>query len=105
VTSYVMISANGQALSATGQLYNAFSGNLQRGQQMEQAGDIISGPLLGFPKLIATGNLEKAQRLANLESFVTAGAGLVDSVASKKVIQSAVDFGLSAVGLAGDDCN
>lgn len=98
---YDTTSAIGQATSATGQFVIALSENPQAGQQIQQVGDIMSGPATGISTLMITGDAATAQRNANFESFIFSGAGLVDSMASKNVIQSAVDFGLSALGLVG----
>jgi RHS repeat-associated protein len=103
---YDALSASGQALSGMGQIYIAASSNLQGGQEIQQAGDIISGPLFGVPTLIATKNAATAQTWANRESFLTAGAGFVNSKTITGAIQSTADFGLSVMGLASDDgCN
>jgi len=103
---YGVITSQGQVLSGMGQLYTAFSGNLPAGQGIQQAGDIIAGPLVGVPTLVATQNPATAQRAANYESFITAGTGFVNSKGFGEAVQGAVDLGLSAMGLAGDDgCN
>jgi RHS repeat-associated protein len=103
---YGVISSQGQVLSGMGQLYTSFSGNLPAGQGIQQAGDIMAGPLVGVPTLAATQNPATAQRAANYESFITAGTGFVNSKGFSEAVQGAVDFGLSAMGLAGgDSCN
>jgi len=99
---YNFISATGQAASGMGQIYTAASGDLQGGQQIQKAGDIASGPLTGVPTLIYTGNAASAQQVASYESALTAGAGLLDSKTSTQLLQGAVDFALSAIGLGGD---
>ncbi len=60
--------------------------------------------MTGSPTLVATGNVETAQKVANAESTATAGAGLLNNMNTKQVIQTAVDFSLSAFGMAGEDC-
>jgi hypothetical protein len=42
--------------------------------------------------------------MANAESFLTAGAGLINSNKATQAIKNGVDFGLSAMGLAGGGC-
>ena len=103
---YGIFTSQAQVASGAAQLYTAFSGDLQGGQGMQQVGDIMAGPVLGVPTLVATQNGATAQRAANYESVVTAGSGLVNSKGFGEAVQGAVDFGLSAMGLAGDDgCN
>lgn len=62
----------------------------------------MAGPVVGLTTLAATQNMARAQGAANYESFISAGTGLVNSRTITAGIASAVDFGLSAVGLAGD---
>jgi len=101
-TVYGVTSIGGQAIAGTGQLYTAFGGNAQTGEQLSQVGDILSGPISGLTTLIGSGgNLAQAQQNANLESTITAGAGLVNS----KGFAEAVDFGLSLFGLSGAGCH
>ena len=102
IAGYAAFSSQGQVLSGMGQLYTAFSGNLAAGQGIQQVGDIMAGPLVGVPTLVATQNAATAQRFANYESFIFAGTGFVNSKTITERIASAVDFGLSAVGLAGN---
>ena len=100
-TVYGVTSIGGQAIAGTGQLYTALGGNAQTGEQISQVGDILSGPISGLTTLIGSGgNLAQAQQNANLESTITAGAGLVNS----KGFGEAVDFGLSLFGLSGAGC-
>ncbi len=75
---YVAVSAQGQVFSGTGQLYAAVSGNFQTGEQMQQVGDIISGPISGFT-LVTSKNPEAAALAGNAESATTLGAGAVNS--------------------------
>jgi hypothetical protein len=103
---YGIVTSQGQVASGMGQLVTAFSGNLPAGQGMQQVGDIMAGPIVGVPTLVATQNPATAQRAANYESFFTAGSGLVNSKNFTEALQGAVDFGLSAIGLAGEEgCN
>lgn len=46
-TVYGVTSIGGQAIAGTGQLYTAFGGNAQTGEQLSQVGDILSGPISG----------------------------------------------------------
>jgi RHS repeat-associated protein len=103
---YGIVTSQGQVASGMGQLVTAFSGNLPAGQGIQQVGDIMAGPIVGVPTLVATQNPATAQRAANYESFFTAGSGLVNSKNFTEALQGAVDFGLSAIGLAGEEgCN
>jgi RHS repeat-associated protein len=102
VTVYGVVSIGGQVISGAGQLYTAFGGNAQAGAQLSQAGDILSGPLFGLSTLMVTnGNAAQAQQSANLESAITAGAGLVNNT----VVSAAVNFGVSLFGLSGAGCH
>ena len=105
ITLYGGTSIVGQATSGTGQLYTAFSGDAKGGAGMSQVGDILSGPISGLYTLIKTGDPVKAQRYANIESTITAGAGLVGSRNVRDRIQSAVDTALGVLGLSGAGCH
>jgi RHS repeat-associated protein len=101
-TVYGVTSIGGQAIAGTGQLYTAFGGNPAVGEQISQVGDILSGPLTGISTLVGTGgNMAQAQQAANLESTITAGAGLVNN----KGFGEAVDLGLGLFGLSGAGCH
>jgi len=101
VTVYGTTSITGQAASGTAQLYSAAGGDPEVAEKMEQVGDILSGPLTGISTLVATNNGAQAQQMANVESTITAGAGLVNN----KDVGSLVDFGLSLLGLSGAGCH
>ncbi len=49
----------------------------------------------------ATNNPTTAQKAANIESYLTAGAGFVNSKGLTGFIQGAVDWGLSTIGVTG----
>jgi hypothetical protein len=85
-----------------GQLYTAFSGDLSAGKGMSQVGDIMSGPLTGFPTLMFTGNIAKAQTVANVESVFTAGTGAINSTTVTEAITRMVDFNMAATALNTD---
>lgn len=103
VVLYGVTSSQGQALGGMSQLYTAFSGNTN--EQLTQAADIMSGPLTGITTLAVTGgNAKLAQKVANAESAITAWFALGKASAPSEKIASAVDLGLSMVGLGSSGC-
>jgi hypothetical protein len=102
VAAYGVVTSQGQVTSGLGQLVTAFGGNPTAGRGIQQVGDIVQGPLLGVPTLGATNNATTAQRAANIESYVTAGTGFVNSTSVTNFIQGAVDWGLSTIGVTGN---
>ena len=60
----------------------------------------MAGPLLGVPTLAITQQMTTAQRMANYESTVMAGFGLLSSTTINETVQGIVDLGLSVSGLA-----
>jgi RHS repeat-associated protein len=104
VTVYGVTSIGGQAISGTGQLYTAFTGDAEGGEGLSQVGDILAGPLSGISTLLTTNDPALAQRNANAESLITAGSGLVGKAPVKETIQSGVDTALSLFGIGGNGC-
>jgi RHS repeat-associated protein len=102
VAGYVAFSSQGQVMSGMGQLYTAFSGDLAGGQGMSQVGDIFSGPISGISTLIVTGNMGRAQSMANAESAITAGAGAINSKTVTGAIAGIVDLNMAAAALNTD---
>lgn len=102
---YGVVSSQGQVLSGVGQLYSAISGDFSTGGQIQQVGDIASGPVTGVTTLIATGNPETAATLASFESAFTLGAGAVNSEGVSETIASGVDAVLSLMGVNEANCH
>jgi RHS repeat-associated protein len=101
---YGVISSQGQLASGVGQLYSAISGNFSTGGQIQQVGDILSGPVTGVTTLVATGNTETAATYANFESYLTLGAGAVNSESVSETIANGVDAALSLMGVSELNC-
>lgn len=101
---YLAVSSQGQVLSGMGQLYSAMSGNFQTGGQIQQGGDIMSGPLTGIPALAITNNPEAAALWGNVESAISLGSGLFNSEGAADTIAGVVDGGLSALGIGQGNC-
>jgi hypothetical protein len=99
---YGIVSAQGQVASGMGQLYTAFSGDFPGGQRIQQAGDIVAGPISGVPALVAT-NPATAQRAANIESFITVGSGLINSKTMTEAVQNIVDLSFNAIALSSNE--
>jgi len=102
---YGVVSSQGQVLSGVGQLYSAISGNFSTGGQIQQVGDIASGPITGVTTLVATGNLETAATFASFESAFTLGAGAVNSEGVSETIANGVDAALSLMGVSEVNCH
>ncbi len=101
---YLAVSSQGQVLSGTGQLYSAISGNFQTGEQIQQVGDIISGPISGITVLVVAKNPEAAALAANFESAITLGAGAVNSETVADKIANGVDAALTFLGIGQGSC-
>jgi RHS repeat-associated protein len=104
VTTYGVLSIQGQTVSGMGQLFSAITGDAKGGEGITQIGDILAGPIAGITTLIKTGDPSLAQRNANIENTLLAGPGLVNGQLKEKII-SAVDLGLGALGLSGAGCH
>ena len=76
----------------------------QGGEGIQQVGDIISGPVLGVPTLIATGNAGTASKAGEVESFITAGVGMVKAGMNSEAVRDAIDFTMDAWNIANPDC-
>ncbi|GEM_PF-2351664 len=101
---YLAISSQGQVISGQAQLYSAISGNFRTGEEIQQVGDIMSGPLTGVTTLIVTGNPKIAAGVANVESAVTLGAGAINSKTLADKIANGVDAALQLAGLPDSNC-
>jgi RHS repeat-associated protein len=104
VAAYGMVSSGGQVVSGTSQLYAAFTGNFQSPATAQQIGDIWSGPIAGGSTLLATGNGVAAAAAANVESSLTAGAGLVNATTFAEKAASRIDAALSILGVGDPQC-
>ncbi len=102
---YGVVSSQGQVLSGVGQLYSAISGDFSTGGQIQQVGDIASGPITGVTTLVATGNPETAATFASFESAFTLGAGAVNSEGVSETIANGVDAALSLMGVNEVNCH
>jgi len=78
--------------------------NIPVGEGLTQAGDIMSGPLLGVSTLAITQNPRMAQRFANYESVVTAGAGAINSKTVTEAITNMVDLNLQFLEMRPGSC-
>jgi hypothetical protein len=101
---YGVVSSQGQVLSGVGQLYSAISGDFSTGGQIQQVGDIASGPITGVITLAATRNPETAATFASFESALTLGAGAVNSEGVSETIANGVDAALSLMGVNEVNC-
>jgi hypothetical protein len=94
---YGVVSIFGQTVSGTAQIGEAVTGNSSgTAHNLEQVGNMLSGPAAGLTTMIRTQNLNKAAAAGNVESVFTAGTGLVDK--ATPMIQRVVEFGLSILG-------
>ena len=106
VAAYGVISGQGQVASGAGQIFTAVTGNSQVGEQIQEVGSIVSGPIAGTSTLLATGNPSQAATAGNYESYATTVPGML-AIPNSPPIQAAASFidnALSAVGLVTDDC-
>lgn len=105
VAAYGIVSSTGQVTSGTAQLYTAFSGDFQGGKDMQQAGDIMSGPITGVTTLVVSnGNAEAAATAGNLESMFTLGAGLPYLEGPADKVAHGIDAALSLMGFEDPEC-
>jgi len=93
---YAVVSSHGQVLSGLGQLYIAAGGSLAAGQGLQQAGDIMGGPITGIPTLVLADSAASAQKVAGYEGLLTAGASFLENETLAQAVTSAIDMTLSS---------